>query len=104
MDETNGLDLASSKACTQAGAVALLLVVALLLLIPYWLERPREVALSQYITYRVSLAAELDVLNADPVWQNYSATQKSVESMSIAQLLDLSVPMLGTGKVAGVKP
>jgi hypothetical protein len=98
------VDDAASKACTQSGTLALLLSVAVLVLIPRWLERPREVALGKYIAYRINLAAELDTLDANPAWQDYRSSQESADLMSIAQLLDLEVPLSDSSKITPSSP
>jgi hypothetical protein len=87
------VDDATSKACTRSGTLALLLSVAVVILIPSWVERPRRIALAQYISYRVNLATALDTLEADPIWQTYKGSQASAELMSIAELLNLGVPV-----------
>jgi hypothetical protein len=93
MPEPTKIDAAASKACTQSGAFALLLSLGLFLLIPYWIERPREVALSQYIAYRDSMSTELDMLDDDLAWSKYKNQNPSAESMSIADLSRVMVEM-----------
>jgi hypothetical protein len=87
------VDVAASTACTRSGTLALLLSLAMIVLIPYWIERPKRIALAQYVTYRVSLAAMFETLDADPTWQNYKTSRESAELMSISELLNVGVPM-----------
>lgn len=89
--EPTKADEAASEACTRSGAVILLLFVALLLLIPYWIRRPINIALGRYVAIRHELAVTLGELQDDPFWQGYLASHPSAESMSIAQLAKLQV-------------
>jgi hypothetical protein len=87
--EPNTSDLAASKACTQSGAFALLLAAFLIVLIPYWSDRPRQIALAHYVTYRENLAEKINSLDTDDGWQRFIATHNrdSVESsMSLSAL------------------
>ncbi len=84
-------DIASSHACTQSGAFALLLSVALFLLIPYWIQQPIRIALARYVTYRNNLVLRFEQLDDDPYWQKYKDSHPSADSMSISQLLKVSV-------------
>jgi hypothetical protein len=84
--EPTAADRASSDACTRSGAFALLLSVVLLLLIPYWLDRPKRKALGEYLTNRLNLIIYLEKLDDDPVWQMYKDSHPTAESTSIAQL------------------
>ena len=104
--DPTAVDHAASKACTQSGTVALLLSVALFLLTSYWIERPKQIALGQYVGYRLNLANQLDTLDADPNWQEYRNSLESAESMPIAQLVDVvvSVPGGATNKVTKAGP
>src|SRR5690348_15382506 len=81
-------DTSASRACTQAGAFALLLAAFLIVLIPNWLDRPREVALAQYVTYREALAEQVGLLDADQGWHIFLAghDENKVESMSLSSL------------------
>lgn len=90
-DEAKPIDIAASKACTQSGAFALLLSLALCVLIANWMAYPREVAAARYITYRINLANQVRQLESDPVFQGYLDSNTSAASMSIAQLLALKV-------------
>jgi len=83
-------DIANSKACTQSGAFALLLSVAILLLIPHWWQRPWEIALAAYISDRANLANELATLDDNPTWQKYQNANKSADSTPFEQLLERS--------------
>jgi hypothetical protein len=94
--ESTGIDKASSDACTRSGAFALLLSIALLLLIPYWLDRPKKEALAQYLTDRLDLAIALQSLEDEPWWQEYPSSQSRAESMSIAQLIEGSDSVFNT--------
>jgi hypothetical protein len=86
--EPNTSDLAASKGCTQSGAFALLLAAFLIVLIPYWSDRPRQVALAHYVAYRENLAEKISYLDADDGWQRFLATHSrdSVDSMSLSAL------------------
>jgi hypothetical protein len=90
------LDNFAAKACTQSGTLALLLSVAVLLLIPYWVQRPQEISLNRYIAYRYGLAFEVEALDADPIFQKYKASEQSADSMPIAKLSDVSVVISDT--------
>jgi|HubBroStandDraft_6_1064221.scaffolds.fasta_scaffold00052_49 hypothetical protein len=85
------VDTAASAACVRSGAFALLLAVALLLMIPYWKDLPKYNALSAYLTYRLNLASSVESLDDDPIWREYKTANDGAESLSIAQLRDLSV-------------
>jgi hypothetical protein len=98
--EPKGLDTVASDACTRSGAFALLLSLALFALIPYWMQRPVEVALANYLANRVNLSIYVSGLNDDPVWQKYRASQPTAESMSIAQLLDARVELSSSSTAA----
>ena len=89
--EPTSVDTAASAACTRSGAFALLLTVTLSLLIPYWMERRNEVALANYISYRLNLANQIETLDENPLWKEYKASNKTAESMSIAELMKVSV-------------
>lgn len=65
----------SADACSRSGAFALLLSGVLLLLIPYWLDRPNEIALGKYLTSRLNLAIDLQRLDDDPAWQKYQESR-----------------------------
>jgi hypothetical protein len=84
-------DIAASEACTRSGAFILLLFVALLLLIPYWIRRPADIALGRYVAVRNELAISLGELQDDPFWQRYLASHPAADTMSIAQLVNLQV-------------
>lgn len=90
-------DTAASDSCARSGAFALLLTVTLSLLIPYWMERRSEEALGNYIAYRLNLANQIETLDENPVWKEYKVSNKTAESMSIAELMKAS---LGTAKAA----
>jgi hypothetical protein len=89
--EPTKVDTAASEACIRSGTFALLLSVVLFLLIPYWRHQEKAIALRQYRALRNNLVLYLEMLDDDPYWQKYSASQDAAESMSIAQLLELSV-------------
>jgi hypothetical protein len=55
-EQSDRIDEAASNACTRSGAFVLLLSVVLWLLIPFWLDKPNEIALGRYLTYRFNLA------------------------------------------------
>lgn len=96
------VDMAASDACTRSGAFALLLSVALILLIPYLVERREEVALSQYISFRLNLLLRFEALDRNPVWQKYKTLNEAAESTSIAQLKEVSVPITFHSEGIGV--
>lgn len=87
------VDIAASEACTRSGIIALLLSVALLLLIPYWIHRPAVVALGHYVESRINLAINVDQLGDDPFWLHYVASHPEAESVPISQLLKVRVDM-----------
>ena len=96
------VEMAASRACTQSGAFALLLSLALLLLIPNWLQRPRETALARYVTYRQMLSVKMDDLDADPRWQSYRDTDGAADSKPIAEIVWL--PVGGVSQAFPEKP
>ena len=98
--EPNSLDKFASDACTRSGAFALLLSLVLFALIPYWMRRPTDMALGNYLANRVNLSMYVDGLDDDPVWQKYRASQSNAESMSIAELLDASVELSSSSSAA----
>jgi len=57
-------------------------------LIPYWLDRPRQIALAHYVTYRENLVGRISWLDTDDGWQRFLSTHNrdSVESMSLNAL------------------
>jgi hypothetical protein len=89
--EPTSVDTAASAACTRSGAFGLLLTVALSLLIPYWMQRRNEVALGNYIAYRANLANQIETLDDNPPWKEYKDSNKTAESLSIAELMKVSV-------------
>jgi hypothetical protein len=91
------VDEAASAACIRSGAFALLLSLALILLIPYWIDRPRFAALGAYVAARFNLASSLDSLDDDPVWKDYRATDPNAESLSLRQLHNLQVALPASG-------
>ena len=95
--EPTKVDTAASEACTRSGVFALLLSTALVLLIPYWLQRPNEIALGRYIGVRSTLAMRVDTLDSDPIWQKYKASHAAAESTPIGELVDteFEVPQSG---------
>jgi len=97
-------DIASSKACTQSGAFALLLSVVILLLIPHWRQRPWEIALAAYISDRANLANELVKLDDNPIWQKYQNANKSADSTPFEQLLQTDYPVSGSRDAVTKKP
>lgn len=97
------VDTAASDACTRSGIVALLLSVALLLLIPYWVHRPAVVALGRYVAIRDELAVNLTELKDDLFWQHYVASHPEANSMSISKLLKLQVDESFISKAASGK-
>lgn len=103
--EPTKADEAASEACTRSGAIILLLFVALLLLIPYWIRRPREIALSRYVAIRHELTVSLDGMQDDPIWQAYVASHPAAESMSVGQLLQVEVDVTSlSDAMTGKKP
>jgi hypothetical protein len=90
-NDLTAADKAASDACTRSGAFALLLVVLLFVLIPYWVERRYDLALARYIGTRQNLALYVTTLDMDPLWLKYKAAQPAAESTSIAQLLKAQV-------------
>ena len=94
--EPTKMDATASDACTRSGAFALLLSVGLFLLIPYWAHRQEEIALSRYLGHRLNLALRVDALDNDPYWQDFTASHKSAELMSVAQLLEVRVETSAT--------
>jgi len=95
-EEPTKVDLAASEACVRSGTFALLLSVALLLLVPSWREQPNYAALRRYLGDRINLANQVDQLSDDPSWQKYKASSPGAESMSIAELLGVSVAVSST--------
>jgi hypothetical protein len=93
--DENELQSVASRACTQSGAFAMLLSVALFALVPSWLDRPKQIALSNYVGDRLNMANAIEALDADPIWQIYKASNPSAESMSIAELLRVTVARRG---------
>ena len=91
--EPTKFDAAVSEACTRSGAFALLISLVLIFLIPYWIGRPKEVALGQYLSARFNLAVTVDRLEDDPVFQRYKTSSEAAESTSIAKLIGLNVDM-----------
>lgn len=89
--EPTSVDTAASAACTRSGAFGLLLTVTLSLLVPYWVERRNEDALGKYISDRANLANQIERLDEDLLWKEYNASNKAAESMSIAELMKVSV-------------
>ena len=89
--EPTKVDTAASESCTRSGVFALLLTVTLSLLVPYWVERRNEDALGKYISDRVNLANQIERLDEDLLWKEYKASNKAAESMSIAELMKVSV-------------
>lgn len=102
--EPTKVDTTASAACTQSGAFALLLTVTLSLLIPYWMERRNEVALGRYVSYRGNLANQIEALDDNPIWQKYKASNKAAESMSIAELMEISIKEPKTVSEAKTQP
>jgi hypothetical protein len=84
--EEKNVDEATSSACTKSGALAMLISVALLCLIPYWQHRPAEIALARYVTSRVLLDMNLDQLDQNPAWQYYRESHGDAEVISISHL------------------
>jgi hypothetical protein len=80
---------AASDACTRSGAFALLISVGLVLLIPFWLDRPAELARGEYISARLNLSLLLERLDDDPKWQQFVKTHGDAESRPLARLMDL---------------
>jgi hypothetical protein len=102
--EPTAADRASSDACTRSGAFALLLSVVLLSLIPYWLERPKRIALGDYLIDRLNLAISLEKLDDDPVWRRYEDSHAAAESTSIANLNKESFEIPSGTAIPGAKP
>ena len=103
-NEPTVADIANSKACTQSGAFALLLSVVILLLIPHWWQRPREIALAAYISDRANLANELITLDDNPIWQKYQNANKSADLTPFEQLLEKSYPVSSSKDASKQKP
>jgi hypothetical protein len=79
--------------------------VVLLLLIPYWLDRPKLNALGNYLTDRLNLAINLQRLDDDPMWQRYKDSHATAESTSISQLIEDPFEVSGSGtEIGDVKP
>lgn len=97
MVEPTAVERVSSDACTRSGAFALLLSVVLLLLIPYWLNLPKRNALRSYLTDRMNLEFLIEKLDDDPRWQNYKNVDATLESRSIAELMESSVVVSTSG-------
>ncbi len=104
--EPSALDVASSKACTQSGAFALLLSLALASLIPYWLEGREDAALGRYVSLRLELATQVELLDDSGTWQRFKATHEDAEDIPLAQLIQATVegPPEGSTKDLGTKP
>jgi hypothetical protein len=94
--EPNALDIASSSACTRSGAFALLLSLALASLIPYWLELKEDAVLGKYLSLRLELATQIELLDDSGTWQEYRASHGDAESTPLAQLVTSTVEI---GKV-----
>jgi len=99
--EPSTADTAASNACTRSGAFALLLSTALVLLIPYWIQRPNEIELGRYIMARSNLSFQIDALDTNQIWQIYKNSHENAELTPISQLIDVDVPVTFTsvGKV-----
>jgi hypothetical protein len=89
----NALDTASSGACTRAGAFALLLSLALTSLIPYWLEGRQDAILGKYISLRLELAMQTELLDDSGTWKEYKTTHPNAESTSLSELVQAAVEM-----------
>lgn len=90
MAEISKLEAGASEACTRAGAFALLLSLALASLIPAWIHRHDEIALGRYLTLRLNLAAALDALDENPLWQEWRLKHET-ESVAIENLARIRV-------------
>jgi hypothetical protein len=78
-------------ACTKSGAWIMLLTAGLGLLIPYWRNRPAELAAGRYTALRENLTILSNTVQADPLWQKYVADDAGAESASIADLLKVRI-------------
>lgn len=85
--EPTKTDIIASDACARSGAFALLLSLALVSMIPYWLQSQEDIALSRYLILRLNFATAIDMLGDSVRWQKYKALHLDVESMPLAQLL-----------------
>lgn len=84
--EPTKIDLAASAACTKSGAFALALSLVLLFLIPYWEQRPSELALADYVMFRALLSMDLDQLDQNPIWTCYKESHPEAETGGIRSL------------------
>jgi hypothetical protein len=89
--EPTKIDTAASDSCTRSGTFALLLSLALISLLPYWLQEREEIALGRYLALRLNLASAIETLDDDSQWQQYKTSQEQAESISIEQLLKVRV-------------
>ena len=85
------MDTTASDLCTRAGAFALLLSMALISLIPYWLQEPAEISLVRYLSLRFNLITAIKQLDNDFYWQKHKVSHEAAESTSIEQLLEVLV-------------
>lgn len=71
----------------------MLLAAFLIVLVPYWQDRPRQIALAHYVTYRTNLAEKINSLDTDEAWQQFLASHNRdvVESMSLSALSNVIV-------------
>jgi len=102
--EPSKVDTAASNACARSGGFGLLLSTALVLLIPYWIQRPNEIALGRYIMARSNLAFQIDALDTNQIWQVYKTSHETAELTPISQLIDVDVPVTFTSVGKATKP
>ncbi len=89
--EPTKIDTAASDSCARSGAFALLLSLALVSMIPYWLQVKEDIAVSRYLFLRLSLVTAVDLLNEAVTWQKYKTSEEAAESIPMAQLLEVRV-------------
>lgn len=89
--EPTKVDVAAAESCSRSGTFALILSLALIALVPYWLSRPNEKALNSYLALRLNLAVALEQLDFDPYWAIYLASNPDADSMTIAELTKVRI-------------
>jgi hypothetical protein len=91
LSDPTKVDIAASESCSRSGTFALLLSLALFAVTPYWLDKPRDIALGSYVALRLNLAAAVQQLDDSVNLRLYRTSNPAAESMTIAQLLEVRV-------------
>jgi hypothetical protein len=102
---SNITDTVASSACTKSGAFALLLSLALVSLIPYWLEGREDSALGKYLALRLELATQIELLDDSGTWQTYKTAHPDAGSATMAHLVQATVliPLAESGSSGAVE-